>query len=99
MVDSMEWMGAKGLSESAVKKDWYLDGKIAGTYASDRRLQHIVMKDASHMAPFDRGDSALDMFNRLVGAETSGVLVESGQPLPKNVAKPDKATHGCVSGF
>lgn len=97
MVDAMSWVGATGYSTNAVKKDWFLDGKFAGSYASDRGLSHVILGNASHMAPYDRGDSALDMFNRLVGVESAGVLVETGEKptvADKSSGSGVKATHG-----
>jgi len=78
MVDSLVWNGAKGLTASAVKKDWYVNGTLYGTYASDRNLTHIIIKGASHMVPVDKGDASLDIINRLIGVQdvVYGILVE-----------------------
>lgn len=68
MIDALTWNGTKGFSSLAVKKDWYLNGTLAGTFSADRKLSHYILHNASHMAPYESGEAALDMFNHILAS-------------------------------
>ncbi|KAG1146331.1 hypothetical protein G6F37_008085 [Rhizopus arrhizus] len=42
------------------------DGKLAGYYTRDRNLTYVVIKDGSHMVPYDKPIECLDMINRFM---------------------------------
>jgi hypothetical protein len=52
--------------------EWYLDGQLAGTYQSSRKLTVVVVKDGSHMLAVENSKVSLDIFNRFIGAPTNG---------------------------
>lgn len=48
------------------KLEWKIDGKLAGYYTRDRNLTYVVIKDGSHMVPYDKPIECLDMINRFM---------------------------------
>ncbi|KAG5440021.1 hypothetical protein PCK2_000629 [Pneumocystis canis] len=71
LIEAMEWNGRKGFSQEdgtvAEKYRWLFMDKLAGYYQYARNLTYVLVKDASHMVPYDKPLESQDMFNRFLG--------------------------------
>ncbi|KAI8081302.1 Alpha/Beta hydrolase protein [Halteromyces radiatus] len=66
MIGNMTWNGERGFKD-AVQQDWTIDGKLVGFYTEERNLSYVLIKDGSHMVPYDKPTETLDMINRFMG--------------------------------
>lgn len=63
----MTWNGGRGFTKKHTKKEiWKIDNKLAGYYTQERNLTYVLIKDGSHMVPYDRPIECLDMINRFI---------------------------------
>jgi carboxypeptidase D len=46
---------------------------VAGYNTTERNLTYVLVKDASHMVPYDKPMEMLDMINRFVGVSNGSV--------------------------
>lgn len=60
----MTWNGSRGFAKK--KEDWKIDNKLVGYYTQERNLTYVLIKDGSHMVPYDRPIECLDMINRFM---------------------------------
>lgn len=58
-----------------------MNDKLAGYVTRDRNLTYVMIKDGSHMVPYDKPTECLDMINRFI-------QVEHGQEDNKGKEKP-----------
>lgn len=58
-----------------------MNDKLAGYVTRDRNLTYVMIKDGSHMVPYDKPTECLDMINRFI-------QVEHGQADNKGKEKP-----------
>ncbi|KAI8999964.1 Alpha/Beta hydrolase protein [Gaertneriomyces semiglobifer] len=68
MIQNMNWGGQKGFQETTAR-NWYIDGKLAGTYQTSRNLSFVLVHQASHMVPIDQPMAALDVIHRAIGVK------------------------------
>ncbi|KAI9478008.1 MAG: pheromone-processing carboxypeptidase KEX1 [Benjaminiella poitrasii] len=66
LIGNMTWNGSRGFSKTTVREDWKIDNKIAGYYTQERNLTYVLIKDGSHMVPYDRPIETLDIINRFM---------------------------------
>ncbi|ORZ07908.1 Alpha/Beta hydrolase protein [Absidia repens] len=66
MIGNMTWNGEKGFQD-AERLDWTIGDKQAGYYIEERNLSYVLIKDGSHMVPYDKPLETLDMINRFMG--------------------------------
>ncbi|CEP18402.1 hypothetical protein [Parasitella parasitica] len=66
LIGNMTWNGSKGFSKDTTKEVWRIDNKLAGYYTQERNLIYVLIKDGSHMVPYDRPIECLDMINRFI---------------------------------
>jgi carboxypeptidase D len=66
LIGNMTWNGSKGFSKDTKKEVWKIDNKLAGYYTQERNLIYVLIKDGSHMVPYDRPIECLDMINRFI---------------------------------
>lgn len=92
----MTWNGSRGFSKDTRKEVWKIDNKLAGYYTQERNLIYVLIKDGSHMVPYDRPIECLDMINRFmqvgdnvvqgrlsqVGDSTSPITTPTTKPAP-----------------
>ncbi|EMR10145.1 hypothetical protein PNEG_01420 [Pneumocystis murina B123] len=73
LINNLEWNGRKGFIQEdgtwIPRQDWIFMDKIAGYYQYDRNLTYIIIKDASHMVPYDKPLESQDMLNRFLGID------------------------------
>jgi carboxypeptidase D len=62
----MTWNGSRGFSKKTKKEEWKIDDQLAGYYTQERNLTYVLIKDGSHMVPYDRPLECLDMINRFM---------------------------------
>ncbi|KAG0749749.1 hypothetical protein G6F57_005748 [Rhizopus arrhizus] len=67
LIGNMTWSGSKGFKKGTIKETWEIEGKITGYYTQDRNLTYVIIKDGSHMVPYDKPIECLDMMNRFMG--------------------------------
>ncbi|CAO3608033.1 unnamed protein product [Cunninghamella blakesleeana] len=82
LISNMTWNNGDGL-EGAEEKDWYVNDKIVGTYTEARGLTYVLIKDGSHMVPYDKPTETLDMINRFMGIgdnSVKGLISHVGKP-------------------
>ncbi|KAG1053872.1 hypothetical protein G6F43_004071 [Rhizopus delemar] len=65
LIGNMTWDGSKGFKVK-MSKEKSTNGKLAGYYTRDRNLTYVVIKDGSHMVPYDKPIECLDMINRFM---------------------------------
>lgn len=75
----MTWNGSRGFSKKTKQEQWKIDNKLAGYYTQERNLTYVLIKDGSHMVPYDRPDECLDMINRFMGVGDNVVNGKSSQ--------------------
>ncbi|KAI9280418.1 serine carboxypeptidase-domain-containing protein [Sporodiniella umbellata] len=85
LVGNLTWNGSKGFNSP--KEEWRVDGKLSGYYTQSRNLTYVLIKDGTHMVPYDKPIECLDMINRFIG---SGGDVVKGRP--SQVGKGHKVT-------
>ncbi|CAO3688037.1 unnamed protein product [Rhizopus stolonifer] len=66
LIANMTWAGSKGFKSE--KEEWKINDKLAGYYTQDRNLTYVLIKDGSHMVPYDKPIECLDMINRFIEA-------------------------------
>lgn len=66
LISNMTWNGSRGFSKDNKQEDWKIDNKLAGFYTQERNLTYVLIKDGSHMVPYDRPTECLDMINRFM---------------------------------
>ncbi|KTW29863.1 hypothetical protein T552_01067 [Pneumocystis carinii B80] len=73
LISNLEWNGRKGFlredGTQAPRLDWVFMDKVVGYYQYDRNLTYIIIKDASHMVPYDKPLESQDMLNRFLGID------------------------------
>ncbi|KAI9307926.1 Alpha/Beta hydrolase protein [Cunninghamella echinulata] len=72
LISNMTWNDDKGFA-GAKQQDWVINGKTAGHYTEARGLTYVLIKDGSHMVPYDKPMETLDMINRFMGGGDSSV--------------------------
>ncbi|KAI7872013.1 Alpha/Beta hydrolase protein [Spinellus fusiger] len=72
LIGNMTWNGKKGF-QRAKPVEWYLNDKVVGYYTKERNLTYVLVKDSSHMVPYDKPLEALDMMNRFIGTGDSSI--------------------------
>ncbi|KAG4304127.1 hypothetical protein PORY_002491 [Pneumocystis oryctolagi] len=69
-INEIEWNGRKGFRKEdgtwATRYKWIFMNKHVGYYQYDRNLTYVLIKDASHMVPYDKPLESLDMLNRFL---------------------------------
>ncbi|KAI5301331.1 Cell death protease [Ascosphaera pollenicola] len=73
MLANLQWADAKGFGD-APRYDWVFGGETIGFYQAARNLTYVLFYNASHMVPFDHPARAVDMLNRFMGVDTTGVI-------------------------
>ncbi|KAG1234227.1 hypothetical protein G6F68_002775 [Rhizopus microsporus] len=81
LIGNMTWNGSKGFKKGTKKEEWKVNDKLAGYVTRDRNLTYVMIKDGSHMVPYDKPTECLDMINRFI-------QVEHGQADNKGKEKP-----------
>ncbi|CCJ31151.1 unnamed protein product [Pneumocystis jirovecii] len=78
IISEMEWNGRKGFRKKdgtiAAKYKWTFMDKLVGYYQYDRNLTYVLIKDASHMVPYDKPLETQDMLNRFLGIDPNLIL-------------------------
>lgn len=69
--------------QGAEQKEWYINDKVVGSYTEARGLTYVLIKDGSHMVPYDKPVETLDMINRFMGIGDNSV-----KGLTSRVGKP-----------
>ncbi|KAG0189218.1 vacuolar sorting protein VPS33/slp1 [Apophysomyces sp. BC1034] len=96
LISNLTWNGEKGF-QAAERTNWFIDDKLAGHYTEARNLTFVLIKDGSHMVPYDRPIETLDMINRFMGVGdnvVNGLPSRVGQykAASKTSAKPTEAS-------
>lgn len=52
LIENLEWGNGKGFGNDTQQKDWFVDGRLAGTWTVDRNLTYVQVHNASHMVRF-----------------------------------------------
>ncbi|KAI8366746.1 Alpha/Beta hydrolase protein [Radiomyces spectabilis] len=76
LIGNMTWAGKTGFA-GAKPKDWFIGQEFVGQYTEARNLSYVLIKDGSHMVPYDQPLPTLDMINRFLGVGDNQV---NGQP-------------------
>ncbi|CAO3664035.1 unnamed protein product [Rhizopus stolonifer] len=79
LIGNMTWSGSKGFKIGTTKEDWKIDNELVGYYIRDRNLTYVLIKDGSHMVPYDKPIECLDMINRFIGSGHSTVKGKHSQ--------------------
>ncbi|KAF7731890.1 Cell death protease [Apophysomyces ossiformis] len=97
LIGNLTWNGDKGF-QSAEQSNWFIDDKLVGYYTTARNLTYVLIKNGSHMVPYDRPIETLDMINRFMGV---GDNVVRGLPsrVDQNLTavEPTKSSSGSKS--
>ncbi|RUS27542.1 Alpha/Beta hydrolase protein [Jimgerdemannia flammicorona] len=72
LISNMTWNGAKGL-QGAQPIEWKIEDSLVGYYTTARNLTYVLIRDGSHMVPYDRPLETLDMINRFLGVSIGKV--------------------------
>lgn len=93
LIGNMTWNGSRGFSKKTKKENWKIDDKIVGYYTQERNLTYVLIKDGSHMVPYDRPIECLDMINRFMNVGDNIVKGQKSQvgnkkEIPKEEEKP-----------
>lgn len=92
LIGNMTWNGSRGFNKNTKKEVWKIDNKLAGYYTQERNLIYVLIKDGSHMVPYDRPIECLDMINRFIQVGDNivkGKLSQVGDGTrPTTTAKP-----------
>ncbi|KAH8556379.1 serine carboxypeptidase [Umbelopsis sp. PMI_123] len=72
LIGNLTWGGAKGFQQ-ATAQEWHIGDRIAGYNTTERNLTYVLVKDASHMVPYDKPTEMLDMINRFIGVSDGTV--------------------------
>jgi carboxypeptidase D len=76
IIKKMEWNGGKGFDAKGVETprlNWIVEGESAGYWQAARNLTYVLLKDSSHMVPFDYPRRSRDMLERFMGVEFEGL--------------------------
>ncbi|KAI8063749.1 Alpha/Beta hydrolase protein [Gongronella butleri] len=65
MIGNMTWNGETGFQD-APRLDWVIGDATVGYYTESRNLTYVLIKDGSHMVPYDKPVETLDMINRFM---------------------------------
>ncbi|OBZ84457.1 Pheromone-processing carboxypeptidase KEX1 [Choanephora cucurbitarum] len=85
LIGNMTWNGSRGFSKSTKKQQWKIDNKLAGYYMQERNLTYVLIKDGSHMVPYDRPIECLDMINRFMHVGNNEVKGKQSQVIGDSV--------------
>lgn len=90
MLDRLTWHGGTGFSQPAEKAGdpWYVGGRPAGLWHSERNLTYVKVFNASHMVPFDLPVVSHDMMLRFMNASLVGAAGALGQ-VPSRIGDND----------
>ncbi|GAA5797742.1 hypothetical protein HPULCUR_003136 [Helicostylum pulchrum] len=66
LIGNMTWNGGRGFSKKTKTEDWKIDNELVGYYKQERNLTYVLIKDGSHMVPYDKPIECLDMINRFM---------------------------------
>lgn len=69
----MTWGGLKGYSKNIKQQEWIINEREAGYYLEERNLTFVLIKDGSHMVPYDRPVECLDMMTRFIKVSDSEI--------------------------
>ncbi|KAL1923992.1 uncharacterized protein VTP21DRAFT_7027 [Calcarisporiella thermophila] len=72
LIDNLTWNGATGLGPVPTL-NWYIRDQLVGYYQMSRNLTYVLIKDGSHMVPYDKPIELLDMINRFIGVNETVV--------------------------
>ncbi|GAB5591565.1 Cell death protease [Umbelopsis nana] len=72
LIGNLTWGGTKGF-QNAAPQEWHIGDHLAGYNTTERNLTYVLVKDASHMVPYDKPMEMLDMINRFVGVSDGTV--------------------------
>ncbi|CAH1392267.1 unnamed protein product [Nezara viridula] len=61
----LNWTGSEGY-KTAPRKEWEVDGELAGFYKKAKTLTEVLVRNAGHMVPQDQPKWALDMITRFI---------------------------------
>ncbi|CAH1392265.1 unnamed protein product [Nezara viridula] len=62
-LSKLNWTGSEEY-RTAPRKEWKVDGELAGFYKKAKTLTEVLVRDAGHMVPQDQPKWALDMITR-----------------------------------
>ncbi|KAM3586229.1 Cell death protease [Umbelopsis sp. WA50703] len=85
LIGNLTWGGSIGFEHNQ-KVEWHIGDHIAGYYTEERNLTYVLVKDASHMVPYDKPTEMLDMINRFIGVSDGTV-----NGMPSRVGEKDIA--------
>lgn len=93
LIGNMTWNNAKGFGKGIKREDWKIDNSLVGYYMEDRNLSYVLIKDGSHMVPYDRPIECLDMINRFMNVGNNEVRGKKSQVGNRQtVNKPETTT-------
>ncbi|KAG2182332.1 hypothetical protein INT43_007262 [Umbelopsis isabellina] len=72
LIGNLTWGGSIGFEHNE-KFEWHIGDNLAGYYTEERNLTYVLVKDASHMVPYDKPTEMLDMINRFIGVNDGTV--------------------------
>ncbi|KAI8876816.1 hypothetical protein K501DRAFT_326853, partial [Backusella circina FSU 941] len=90
MISNMTWNGERGFTTGSKKEEWKIDNKLAGYYTQGRNLTYVLIKDGSHMVPYDKPMECLDMINRFINVGDNTV---KGMKSQVGNSKSSETTH------
>ncbi|KAI8386956.1 serine carboxypeptidase-domain-containing protein [Blakeslea trispora] len=79
LIGNMTWDGSRGFSKHTKRQPWKIDDQLAGYYMQERNLTYVLIKDGSHMVPYDRPIECLDMINRFMHVGNNKVRGKQSQ--------------------
>jgi len=68
-ITSMKWSGAKAYL-NAKRKNWYVDGQLAGWAKKVGNLTQVLVRNAGHMVPYDQPKWAFDLITRFTSGKS-----------------------------
>jgi carboxypeptidase D len=93
LIGNMTWNGGRGFTKKHTKKEiWKIDDKLAGYYTQERNLTYVLIKDGSHMVPYDRPIECLDMINRFIQVGNNIVKGRISQVGDRTVVSPSPSS-------
>lgn len=90
LIGNMTWNGSRGFAKKTQREDWKIDNKLVGYYTQERNLTYVLIKDGSHMVPYDRPIECLDMINRFMQVGNDVVKGQKSQVGNRVAPKPSK---------
>lgn len=92
LISNLEWNGRKGFVDEdgtpIPRQDWIFMEKVVGYYQYDRNLTYVLIKDASHMVPYDKSLESQDMLNRFLGIDQE-IIKKIRESKAKSKGSPD----------